>query len=241
MNKMIITKDSFNSLTHIESKGSESNLFSKNHDLLKFISKRHLKERENIVNNLDSIMHEEIAYPIYTLYDKSGFLGYAMHYYDRYKTFDKFILDETIPFEIRKKVAIKLCKLFEFFEENKFAYDDIHPGNILFQDDDIKLVDLDSGIFYSKGNRLEYDTRIRVEENRLTKLCLSILYQIHPFTIDYLLKKNKKELLKSLPNNLIGLYNQLLSDSYSHFSPLEQVSEINESIIEETKLILKKN
>jgi hypothetical protein len=43
-----------------------------------------------------------------------------MKYYKDYCVLAKMMCDESIPFNKRKEIALKICKLFEYMEEEGF-------------------------------------------------------------------------------------------------------------------------
>ena len=236
MNKTYITKKSFKNLEYLKGKiHTESNIFINNNELYKFLKKEYYY-REKIIERLDILNNNNIVIPNTILYDKKGFLGYSMTYYKDYKELENTDLQK-LNFEQRKSLCIKLCNILDYMTNNHFAYPDIHEDNILIKDEDIKIIDLDSGIF--KDIDLEkYDEYLRTSNYLLSNLCLSILYSKSYIDFEKLLLYNNK-ILNNLPKNIIEFYNYIINKDGKFISTIDYIDKIDENMINDTKKLLK--
>ena len=215
---------------------SESSLYVYNGDLIKLINDR-FKDRVSVVLRLDRLDHEDLVLPKYILYNKSGFKGYGMEYYKDYSVLAKMMCDESIPFNKRKEIALKICKLFVYMEYEGFGYYDVHSKNILYKGTDIKLVDMDSGIFDDQ-DRLEYLTYLKHSQQRLSELSLALLYKEILDDLCNELIDSKKIILKMVPSNVKKLYEHVINRSFTYFRPAEYLDNLTEDTVEETKQVL---
>ena len=240
MIKEYITKKSFNNLKHLKtSYHTESNLFTNEDKIYKFLKKEYLN-REQTINELFKLKHNNIVTPLTTLYDRNGFLGYTMVYYKDYEELDK-LLKQNINFIDRKNICILLCNIFKYMEDNNFAYQDIHEGNILYKDTDLKVIDIDSGIFKKPDNLEKYDSYLRASNYFLSNLILHILYLDSTNDLQRTLFKNKSLIYKTIPNNLIYFYDFLINKDGTFIDSLEFLDKIDEKIIDDSKNILKRS
>ena len=221
---------------------SESTLFILNDEVLKFIKKEILKERESIVNNLDIIDHPNCVTPNFIMYDKTGFLGYGM---DLIKNCRPLSWESTFDtsFDRRKEIAFEICDLFSYLESKKFAYYDIHSNNLLYSNHKLKLVDLDSGIFENADNIVTYDSMIRFEKKIIARVILAILYGENPDDFKEKFDRrnfDKLEYLKNCyPNELKKFLEFVINTEFSHFESRDYIELFNEDLIYDTRFILK--
>lgn len=217
---------------------SESTLYEYNGDIIKLL-KDNFVNRAPLVYKLGSLDHPDLAIPKYMLYQGKTFKGYGMTYYKDYYVLARMMCDESIPFNKRKEIALKLCKLFEYLESEGFGYYDVHSKNILYKDTDIKLVDLDSGIF-DDMDRFEYMVYLKHSQQRLAELSLALLYKEILDTLRDEIIDNKSEILKMVPKNVKELYKHVANQRFSYFRSAEYVDALTEDTVEETKQFLLK-
>lgn len=215
---------------------TESTLYLYNGDIIKIVNDR-FRDRASTVLRLENLDHEALALPKYVLYNKTGFKGYGMTYFDDYSVLAKMICDESVPFSKRKEIALKICKLFEYMESCGFGYYDVHSKNILYKGTDIKLVDLDSGIFDDE-NRYEYLTYLKHSQQRLSELSLALLYKEILDDLSEELIESKKIILSMVPSNVKKLYEHVINKDFSYFRSGEYIENLTEDTIEETKQVL---
>ncbi len=223
---------------------SESMLFYTDDEILKLLQKE-FRTREHTILKLPSLENDSLALPKYSLYDRGGFLGYAMDYFKDYIEFES-IINSDIPFDQRKQACLELYNLIEYLKSQYFAYYDLNPYNVLFKDGSIKLIDLDSGIFMpdrisdSFSDYTKYDTYLRFGNYTLAKLTLSILFdELYDTNLDKI-SSNRKELFSISSDRLIRLYKFVLNKPCTMLDVGECLDEITEDYTNEVKLILKK-
>lgn len=242
MEKIQISNDLLKDYKLDLSDGAESSRLHNNEIMIKIIKKHFLQDdRQIIIENLHNFDHENIVIPIQSIYDKNRFIGYTMKYLKGYQTFDKY-LDNKTSFNQRKELLLKLASVFDYFDEKKFSYHDIHNKNILYKDDDIKLIDLDGGVLKNFVNdNINYETSIRAEKKSLSRFLLSKLYGINEGKLLNLNKNDIKLLLSMLPDSIKELYDYAINDDYYVFNNITSSFEnINEEVYDDTKIILKK-
>ena len=125
-------------------------------------------------------------------------------------------LDFNLISEACYKIAIRMLNdIFEYFDKISFAYYDVHAENIMFKSGDIKLVDLDSGIFKSIDSE-RYQQDVVKSNNNLASLYLEIMLgYIEEFSISYMLTNNQinKLLSQSTSKQLEFLLNAVVGTS----------------------------
>lgn len=242
MKKEYLTKRTLANYKYFDRHNSESTLFRNDERIIKLLKKEFLS-REQTICRLDTIHNSDAVLPETVIYDSKGFLGYSMINYKEYKELEDFIIGK-LPFNERKRICLELCRIIDDLERQEFAYYDVHPYNILYNNGDIKLIDMDSGIF--KPDRIcdkdyeTYNTYMRVADYFLTRLSLALLFEDHlDQTIDNISSK-RKELFNYSPKKLVTLYKYVLNKPYSFLDVGEYIEDIDEDYIESAKLILKK-
>jgi len=221
---------------------AESTLFILNNELLKFIRKELLKERENVVNSLYKLEHTSCITPNFTMYDKTGFLGYGMDFIDNCRPLSWETTFDT-SFDRRKEIAFEICDLFSYLESKRFAYYDIHSNNLLFSNHKLKLVDLDSGIFANEDNFVKYDSMIRFEKKIIARIILGILYGENPDDFKekfHARNTNKLMNLRNIyPNELKEFIEFAISDEFGHFETRKYIDLFSEDIVYDTRAMIK--
>lgn len=253
MKSKFVSKKFLNNYTMQTSNGIESIRFYNDEYCLKFLKKDYLtNDRKEIIYKLCELNHENAVTPEFLLHDKTGLLGYAMINYRDY-TFigdeveNKLFKIDLEAFNKRKQLMIKLSKLFDYFNINDFAYYDIHDRNILYKDNDIKLIDLDGGIFKGyKNHELDFESAKRFSSQKLALYTLSFIYNVNQYNFSKYLGSpigfnNRQIMIDSLPKNLKEFFTYALSNKYNIFDNTTNcLEELDENIYLESIKILKK-
>ena len=226
--------------------GSESSRFYNDEIMIKLINRNRLvDDRQYIIERLHGFEHENIVPPIQDVYEKRTFVGFTMKYLKDYILFDKYKkLDTT--FNQRKEVLLKMASVFDYFDKMNFSFHDIHPRNILYKDGDVKLIDLDGGIFKNFiNNDVDYPTSIRASKKNLARFILTSLYQVNESELlELKLKSNYfdyKLLFNILPDNVKEFYDFAFSDNYTIYNGIsESLDNIDEQTFEDTIGLIKK-
>ena len=233
MNKKYITKRSFNKLNYLANKiHSESELFFNDDEIYKFLKGQYL-DRKQVIERLDILDNSNIVTPNSLLYDRKGFLGYTMTYYKDYIELSNINLKK-LSFNERKNLCLKLCDTINYMSEKNFAYPDINEENILIKDDNIKIIDIDSGIF-KDIDKEKYDFSLRFSNYLLSNICLSILYSknYYDFTrFDY---------VSTIPKELSDFYDFIVNRNGAFISTMEFIDKIDENTINKSKKLLKRS
>ena len=148
MEKININDIDLSHYTLDSSEGVESIRFYNDNELIKLPHKKYLKDdRGKIIEELYNLNNDNIVTPIYGITDKKGIIGYSMNYLKDYIDLEHYLSSNETSFEERKHLMIELSKIFDYFDTVNFAYHDLHSNNIMYKDDNIKLIDLDGGVF----------------------------------------------------------------------------------------------
>lgn len=220
MEQRYISKEEFKKYKLYEaSQNAESDLYYYQDIMLKLLYSSVLNENRMLtICSLDRINHEDCTkvYEIVSTYD--GSLGFTMQRLKNYRTLATYISklnDRNISLEERKKLIKRINDIFEYFDKISFAYYDVHAENIMFKSGDIKLVDLDSGIFKSIDSE-RYQQDVVKSNNNLASLYLEIMLgYIEEFSISYMLTNNQinKLLSQSTSKQLEFLLNAVVGTS----------------------------
>lgn len=246
MEERNVTKKFFDNYRFDPSLGAESTRFYNDSEYIKIIHKNYLKDdREKIIKELYHFNHNDIVKPLFSLKEKGKFIGYGMQFLDKYKDLE-YYLDNITTFDDRKELMIRISKIFDYFEQNKFAYYDIHAGNIMYKDGDIKLIDLDGGVLYPYVNySLDYNAALRVSKKNLARFALSTICDFSQYDLLDLKKVKKyvfyKSFYNSLPRDLQELYEFAINNNYSVIPDItNRLNNITQTISEDTREIIEK-
>ena len=248
MKDVLLTKRFLNDYKY-HSKSRESINFTNDKYYLKLLKKEILlDDREKVIKRLEEVKHENAVIPEFLVHDKKGFQGFSMINYKDYDYIssvisnDLFDINKDNDFLYRKELMLRLIKIIEFFKSKEFAYYDIYDKNILYKDGDIKIIDMDSGIFKGLINcEYDYDSSIRFANHLLSVFALSFLYNTYYLRF----VSNVKPILNSLNNYL----NEDLKKFYSYvfrnefhllLNPYEMIDSIDENIYRDTIDIIRK-
>ena len=221
MESKLVTKKYLNSFKPHLSEGSESVRFYNDDYFLKIINSKILKNgRRDVILKLEELKHNNTVTPEFLLHDRTGIIGYATQNYLDYDYIDILFNDESITLEDRKQLMIKLAQIIEYLKKKDFAYYDIHEGNILYKNGDIKLIDLDGGVFKDKQNcGITYEGACRKSNWKLALFTLSFLYKLEWDTFYNLLNINNKNsynaFMKTIPTKLKPFYEYVINRDFS--------------------------
>ena len=235
-NKFLTTKY-LHDFKHHNALGEESQRFYNDELYLKIINKRFLTQgRKDTIFKLEELDHDNIVTPEFLLHDRKGTIGYAAKNYINYDYIDSLFNDESITLEDRKQLMIKLSQIIEYFKKKEYAYHDIHEGNILYRNGDIKLIDLDGGVFKDTPNcGVTYEGAYRKSNWKLALFTLSFLYKVEWDTFYNILNVNNKksynDFMKTIPANLKPFYEYVINRD---FSILEGIPDYIDSIDQKT-------
>lgn len=241
MKNVKLTNKFFNDYNAHLSNGNESIRFYNDDYFLKILHEQFLTEdRIKVISRLEELKHDNVVTPEFLLLDKKKIVGYGTKNYSDYDYLDS-LLESDIPFKQKKELMIKLSQIFEFFKEKKFAFYDIHGKNFLQKDGDIKVIDLDGGVFKGLNNGITYDGAARFTNYKLSLLTLSFLYGVDEYALPNFFydQIEMEEFIDKLPIHLREYYRNALLINYNFIDFPEIINSIDEDFIEETKLQLK--
>ena len=247
MEERIITKKDLKdkSLGYIE--GGESKCYYDDEILMKIIKPSLLKDdREKIIRQLYSFNNNDIVTPLFAIKNNNKFIGYGMQYLKGYPSLADYFKNNVTSFEERKELMIRLSKVFDYFDQMNYAYYDIHSYNILYKNDDMKLIDLDGGVIKGfKNDKLDYDTALQLAKKNLAKYTLHTITGVSEYYFNSLRIYKKKSdvisFINSLPENVRKLYVYALNNDYNCLNNITPtLEEITKDIYDDTKEILKK-
>ena len=234
--------ENFNIFTEINPNDhKESKLYINNDELIKIIHDSFLSEkrRQNILL-LDKIKHPNCVKANYAISNKEDKInGYSMEYLDGYITLAKFITKKNIPFEKRQDIAHNLCQIINDLQDMEYSFVDIHSDNFLIKNDNIKLIDLDSGRFKSFCNDDSYNFRCDFAYNYLADLCLQVLLGTDIDLKNDIDFPKKKLIYNNMSNAQRVFLNHVFDNSIGNFDPIEYLDFFDKNIIDDTKEILK--
>ena len=246
MEERKITDDFFNNFYSKYLYGQESYCMHNDTELVKMIKKRLLKgDREKIIRELYYFDYPDIVKPLYAVIDKNKFVGYGMEYLKGYNELANYLNKEKPAFIERKDLVIKLSKIFDYFDTMKFAYHDLTYQNVMYKDNDIKLIDLDGGVLNGYTNYgLDYNAAVRVAKKSLAKMALYVINNTNGLEFDGLRANKKKKyvisFLDSLPENVKNLYMYALNNDFRYYTGItETLENITENISDDTQAVLK--
>jgi hypothetical protein len=210
-----LNKDELKTFTSYKpNNNAESKLYIKEDIILKLLlHDLNTKDRRNTILTLNELNYKSIPTHIEPIKYKSR-IGYISTFYKTHQTLDKFIYDKSFSIEERKKLINLIAKSFEYLRLKEFLYKDIHYENFIYDGQDLKIVDLDSGIFKSNINKKEYQefekNMIQIN-NRLSRLYLQIMFGNYTDRLLYSnsnkFTESQKEYLLHANDRLDGIYN----------------------------------
>ena len=245
MKKIVIPKKELESFSKPDiTRVKESTLYYRGNHLFKVLNPE-LRDRKDTILKLERLQGKELILPEYLLYDEDGFIGYVMHFFKEHKQLEEFIFGK-LPFEERKRICIELCRIFTSLKKQDFAYYDIHPFNILYKDGDIKIADMDHGVF--RLNRIIdslsdfelFNNYSIIGNYHLALTILGLLFEDYRVNVLEAIKNNRRELIKYSPKKMKKLYKYITRSPMFEFDVSEYLEDIDEDYINGAKLILKK-
>jgi len=243
MESKLVTKKYINSFKAHLSNRNESVRFYDNNYFLKIIKDHYLKdERIKTIERLEELEHPNAVTPEFLLHDRKRTIGYASINYSDYSYIDILLNDDSISFKERKELMVKLAEIIKFFESKKFAYYDIHSKNILYKNKDIKVIDLDGGVFTKCNDNILYNGTLRYSNYKLALYAISFLYQMDDYDFYTYINSNpkiKENFMKSIPKELYNFFHLALSQTYEIIpNSIELIDSINEELVMESKQLL---
>ncbi len=210
-----LTKDELKTFTSYKpNNNAESKLYIRDDTILKLLlHDLNTKDRRNTILTLDELNHKSIPTNIEPITYKSR-IGYTSTFYRTHQTLDKFIYDRSFSIEDRKKLISLIARLFEYLKLKEFLFKDIHQENFIYDGQDLKIVDLDSGTFksnISKKDYQEFEESLIQIDNRLSRLFLRIMFGKYTDRLLYSnsdkFTESQKEYLLHANDRLGGPYN----------------------------------
>ena len=186
----------------IEELNTESNIYIYNKRIIKIFKKIYMLDiKEKIIDFLDEnriVLNEnleEILLPLFKVNIDKKFSGYGMKFLTG-ESLEKYLAREDISFENKKLVLIKIGEFLEKMKllrekDSKFAnlfVNDMHPGNIMVENGNIKFLDVDS---FSVSS--DYS-------------CPSYYLSLLTYSPMFHLEKYRKDVRKILPNEESDMY-----------------------------------
>ena len=113
---------------------SESTLYTDNNTLYKVLKPFcRDKVRERNIELLSEYNHPNCMFPKDKLISKDSqdFIGITLDYLKDYITLSDALIKRNMTFSTRKDLAHKICKINKDLEELKISFVDIHPDNIM--------------------------------------------------------------------------------------------------------------
>ena len=240
-----VTKKFLNNYVHHSSEGFESVRFFNDEFFLKIINQKILSNgRRDILPRLEELEHKNVVTPEFLLTDRTGLIGYGAKNYMDYSFIDSIFVDKSITLEDRKKLMIRLANIIEFLKSKDFAYYDIHSGNILYKDSDIKLLDIDGGVFKGYSNNgTSYDGAYRFSNWKLAIYTISFIYKMDFYDF-YRLFLNEKvsydSFIRTIPDELKKFYEHAIKKDFSILENIpELIDRIDQATFEESNEVLK--
>lgn len=166
---------------------NESELYLYNGDIIKLFNKRISFDRQRTILSLDEIERQECIIPKYSIIYGSNIVGYGMEYLKDFSTLFRLIEDESLSFSDRKQIAIKLYQIIMYLERIGVCYPDIHTGNFLYSNNDIRVIDMDSVMLDTICGKDNFNHNIELSYLRLARLCFTILINMRvilPFELN---------------------------------------------------------
>lgn len=246
MKEVNVNRKFFDNYTFDYALSAESNRYYNDNEYLKVIHRRLLKDdRENIVRGLHYFNQDNIVTPNYLLKERNKFIGYAMNYLKGYKDLS-IHLEDNITFEERKKLMLTLSKVFDYFDEMKFAYHDLHSNNIMYKDGDIKLIDLDGGVLYPyRNDGFDYLTAARIAKKTLARYTLATMFGMSMYDIiklkNYKNRKYYKSFMDNLPDNVKELFEYAINEEYYMlFGITDRIKNVTQTMSDYTNDIIER-
>lgn len=166
---------------------NESELYLYNGDIIKLFNKRISFDRQRTILSLDEIERQECIIPKYSIIYGSNIVGYGMEYLKDFSTLFRLIEDESLSFNDRKQIAIKLYQIIMYLERIGVCYPDIHTGNFLYKDGIVRVIDMDSVMLDTICVKDNFNHNIELSYLRLARLCFTILINMRvilPFELN---------------------------------------------------------
>ncbi len=214
MNSILVTQNDLNKFQKLDLKNHfESDVYVYNNRLYKILnpSDNYIK-REHNVEKMSELSHPHCVFPSNKLVNEQfKFIGVEEEYLSDYTTLSKYLNRHIISYDKRLLLVDELCKTGDFFNSVDLSYLDFHSGNVLINNDDFKIIDLDSAEFYNFNSSVfEYIRKDMISKN-LTTLAFQIMlnYNLNIYAIDrdnvdkllYISNKKQKEVVAKVFGN----------------------------------------
>ncbi len=188
----------------------EAELFLyKNYVYKLFISKANLQLKTKILDELYDKPVNNCARVCSILYD-DDLLGYSMEYYKKYCELAKF---KKTPIYFKKIYVDKLIDIYKELKTRGFIFYDFHGHNVLVNDEELRLIDIDSCLEFSDEND-------KLGSRYLNEFVLSLVFDTNYF--------DRRQCYGILTKNDVEA--ELYSDLSYNYGERVSLDELNEYI-----------
>lgn len=132
-----------------------SNLVAKIYNKNERTSWKHEKI-EGMVKLSSSFRNSSIAWPLESLFDSGGFVGFVMRKFDNTKMLSVAFTKKAFTFKDKLAIAISLCERVSEIHANKQCIGDLSDNNIGIKDKTVYLFDADSFQFSDYTTKTKY-------------------------------------------------------------------------------------
>lgn len=221
---------------------NESKIFVNKNRLYKLLFNDCItKKREENIEKLSNFKLPNCVFPDNKIINNYGeFVGIEEEYLKGYKTLGFYLNHNYLEYEKRKLIAHKLCEIQRLLDNNSISFVDMHTHNIMINNDDIKVIDLDSAEVINEKNSEVFDyLRRDLICRNLAVICYQAL-----FGYDINIYKVRKERLIRLLSKSNDKQKEFLNKVYKNngeglLEVEDYIDEFDEYFMEESKLILK--
>lgn len=207
---------------------TESDMFLYDNDLIKVFKKKiHINKQDTILS-LDKIDINECVIPKYVFRYGTNVVGYGMDFYKDYNSLYSLINNESLSYNERLNIAIKLYQIIMYLDNKGICFHDIHSGNFLYLNNDIKVIDMDSVIDSNIYGRDCFNYNMKLTYLRLARLCFSLLLNeriILPFEIN---SEEISDIINYFEGNKREFFKYVFGFDVNNISFIDTINEFNE-------------
>ena len=139
-----------------------------------------------LLERLDKIRKSlyPIEPPVAGIFYDNNYIGNIQIYYDGYESIRNGTKNKKIDNETMFTLLSKILEMIRVLANNDTVYSDMHYGNLIYKDNDVKLIDLDDGI------RIECKKYMKSTESMYDFFCRYMLqYYFREYHLDLFLSK----------------------------------------------------